>query len=71
MVSGTSKLFSAFLTAVELGLGIVIGTKLAAWVPSDVVDLCPAFNEWWYFYFYPIAGNIFDLILFMQSNSKT
>lgn len=58
MVSGTSKLFSAFLTAVELGLGIVIGTKLAAWVPDDIEDLCPAFDVWWYFYFYPISGTL-------------
>lgn len=63
MVSGTSKLFSAFLTAVELGLGIVIGTKLAAWVPDDIEDLCPAFDVWWYFYFYPISAATLNILL--------
>jgi uncharacterized membrane protein YjjP (DUF1212 family) len=68
VVSGTSRVFSALLTAFQLGIGIAIGTNIAVWLSSVPLTCSSEFSAWYNFLFFPLTA--VSLIILLNARFK-
>ncbi|KAL6059641.1 hypothetical protein QOT17_014083 [Balamuthia mandrillaris] len=58
IVSGSARMFSAFIIFIELGFGLAIGGRFLTWVnPHEPAELCGEhlLSAWWNFLFLPLC----------------